>query len=74
MTAEDSRALVEDRLGGVRVPDELVLLVFERTQGHPFFTEEIINMFQDMGCIRSEGNSVVFDRQRAAGISFLDIV
>ncbi len=74
LTAEDSRALVEDRLGGVRVPDELVLLVFERTQGHPFFTEEIINMFQDMGCIRSEGNSVVFDRQRAAGTSLPDTV
>ena len=74
LTAEASRALVRNQLGGARVPDELVNLVFERTQGHPFFIEEMVCMFQDVGCIRSAGDAIIFDRQRAAGIGFPDTV
>lgn len=74
LTAEASQTLVQRCLGEAVVPQELSTFVFERARGHPFFTEEIVRMFQDIGCIRREDGQVIFDQQRAALIRFPDTV
>lgn len=74
LTREASRSLVHKYLDCASVPDELVHLVFERAQGHPFFTEEILRMFQDLGCIRLVNSALVFEQERAASIHFPDTV
>lgn len=54
--------LVEDQLGQGTASQPLIDLVFERTRGHPLFTEELVRMFQDTGRIRLED-----------GLAYLDI-
>ncbi len=78
LDAPASRRLVGNMLGVAAVPDDLARMVFERAHGHPFFTEEIIRMFQDVGCVWVEGDDkapqIVFDRRAAAVIGFPDTV
>lgn len=74
LTPGASRALVGTCLGGAAVPDELAEIVFERTHGHPFFTTELVRMFQGIGCIQYDGGSFIFNRQRADLLRFPDTV
>ncbi len=46
---EDAAALVCDRLGVDALPDELLSLIYERTDGHPLFSEELAYSLRDSG-------------------------
>ncbi|NBR30285.1 MAG: hypothetical protein EBT83_18040, partial [Betaproteobacteria bacterium] len=48
-TREDTATLVCDRLRVSTVPDELITLIFERTDGHPLFSEELAYALRDSG-------------------------
>ncbi|MBN1955469.1 MAG: AAA family ATPase [Anaerolineae bacterium] len=74
LSPQASRALVATCLGRAVVPDDLAEMVFDRARGHPFFTEEMVHMFQDIGCVRVEDGHVTFDGARAAQIRFPDTV
>jgi tetratricopeptide (TPR) repeat protein len=47
----DTEALVSARLGVAGVPPEIVTLIFERTDGHPLFSEELAYSLRDSGYI-----------------------
>jgi len=65
LSAHANRALLREQLGGVSVAAELANLVFGRTQGHPFFTEEMLGMLRDVGCISIREGAAVLDTRRA---------
>ena len=46
---EDTAALVCDRLGVDALPDEVLTLIYERTDGHPLFSEELAYSLRDSG-------------------------
>jgi len=74
LTPDAVQSIVQDRLGGARVPTDLTSLIFDRTQGHPFFTEELVHMFQDVGGIRVRKGDIVLDRQRIHHIRIPDTI
>jgi len=48
---EETVRLVCQRLGVVSLPEVVVDLVYERAQGHPFFTEELVEVLRDSGVL-----------------------
>ena len=74
LTPEATQAIVQDRLGGVRVPTDLATLIFDRTQGHPFFTEELVHMFRDVGGIALRGKNAVLNRRRIHHLRIPDTI
>ncbi len=74
LTPEATRVIVQDRLGGARVPVDLTSMIFDRTQGHPFFTEELVRMIQDVGGVSVRGGSAVLDQRRIQYIRIPDTV
>ena len=57
----EAMALACARLGVESLPQELGRII-QKTQGHPFFTEEIINELRESGAIRLEAQQVVVTR------------
>jgi len=57
LSPEEVRRLASDWLGANTLPDRLADLLVSRTQGHPFFVEELCRTLQEQGLIR------VFDRR-----------
>lgn len=55
MTQAEMRALVCQRLGVVRMPDEVADLIFAKAEGNPFFSEEIAYALRDANLIKLEG-------------------
>ena len=51
----DSRQLLEEILGTSRVRGDLKKLILERTEGNPFYMEEIILNLQEQGCLERKG-------------------
>ncbi len=56
LPAEDSRSLVAALLGGSAVPAPLQQLTWGRTQGNPFFLEEIVRTLVDRGAIYADSD------------------
>ena len=52
LSAQDTLALVCDRLGVRRLPEPVAALIEERAQGNPFFSEELAYALRDAGLIR----------------------
>ena len=50
----DVHALLSRRLGGVALDDDLVALVMQRTDGRPYFAEELAVAMRDAGAIAVE--------------------
>ncbi len=59
-------ALARNRLGVPHLPVSLRDLLIQKTQGHPFFVEEIINALRDTGTVRVEGEQIVLNGSLAA--------
>jgi class 3 adenylate cyclase/tetratricopeptide (TPR) repeat protein len=55
LSAEDTRALVHQRLGTSTVDPEVLALVVERVIGHPFFCEALLEMMIQSGAIQVTG-------------------
>jgi tetratricopeptide (TPR) repeat protein/transcriptional regulator with XRE-family HTH domain len=55
LSREGTAALIRDRTGLQPVPNDLHDLVYKRTEGNPFFTEEILGALADQGAIRPDG-------------------
>ncbi len=56
---DQSKAVVGSALGVDIVPDDLAAAIFARTQGNPFFTEEICTTLLEQGHVRSEQRRAV---------------
>src|SRR5206468_3304279 len=50
----ETRALVGDRLGVDRVDDPLVELIFGKSDGLPFFTEELTSALRERSLLRTD--------------------
>jgi len=48
---DDIRALVCQRLNVTAVPDALAALIYDRTEGHPLFSEELAYTLRDTGAL-----------------------
>ncbi len=46
---EDTASLVCDRLGVAALPEDALTLIYERTDGHPLFSEELAYSLRDSG-------------------------
>ena len=53
---EGTAALLRDRLGGQAVPERLCCIVHERTDGNPFFAEELLAALSTQGVVRADGS------------------
>jgi len=51
LVSEDVHALLSRRLGGVALDDDLVSMVMQRTDGRPYFAEELAVAMRDAGAI-----------------------
>lgn len=51
LSAEDTLTLVQQRLGVESLPLELSRLIYQKAQGNPFFSEELIYALRDRGLI-----------------------
>jgi class 3 adenylate cyclase/tetratricopeptide (TPR) repeat protein len=56
LSAEDTTALVQQRLGTNTVDPDVLALVVERVVGHPFFCEALLDMLIQTGAIQVTGN------------------
>jgi hypothetical protein len=52
LAPRDTLSLACDRLGVRRLPEPVAVLIEERAQGNPFFSEELAYAFRDAGLIR----------------------
>jgi len=57
LTADQTVALVCDRLDVPSIPSDLAERIHDRTEGHPLFTEELIRSLRDSGVIEIVGAS-----------------
>src|SRR5262249_8484422 len=63
---EGAPALVGVHLGAADLPGELAALVHERTEGNPFFTEEVLKALVEQGAIAQAGSG--WDRRKVREI------
>ncbi|MFQ5399559.1 MAG: AAA family ATPase [Anaerolineae bacterium] len=54
LTEADTEALVRHRLGVEKVPPPLLDLIYQKAEGHPFFSEELAYALRDTGLIQIE--------------------
>jgi tetratricopeptide (TPR) repeat protein len=54
---DDVEAIVCQRLGVLSAPPEIGRLIREKTEGHPFFAEELAYALRDTGIIQIEGQT-----------------
>lgn len=66
LSREDTIELLKSRMDADHLPDPLVSLVVEKSDGNPLFVEEIVNYLRDRGALGREGAGVAFDPARAA--------
>lgn len=57
MPAEDALALVQQKLGVDELPQSVKLLISEKAEGHPFFSEELAYSLRDAGILLIESGS-----------------
>lgn len=51
LSRDDSLALIADRLGVERLPDEVGTFIMSKSEGHPFFSEELAYAMRDSGVL-----------------------
>ncbi len=51
LTRDDEILMIQSMLGGIETPEELLTILRGRTEGNPFFVEELIQHFMDTGII-----------------------
>lgn len=61
---EDTAALVCDRLRVSEMPEEVVDLIFEKSDGHPLYSEELAYALRDAGHLRIEAGRCELPRGR----------
>jgi predicted ATPase len=66
LTADQSQQLIEELLGTPRVARDLVQFVMTRTEGNPFFVEELTRSLLDSGDLVRENGTYVLRRSAAA--------
>ncbi len=54
LPADAARELARSRLGATTIDDTLARFIFDKAEGHPFFTEELVHVLQDRGAVRIE--------------------
>jgi len=57
LVKSDSESLIDNLLHKAPLPMEIVELILRKTEGNPFFIEEVIRSFIDEGIITIEGNA-----------------
>ena len=55
LAAEETRALIAERVGVADLPDALVAFVEARVAGHPFFCEELLRAMLEAAVVRVDG-------------------
>ncbi len=68
LSAEDTTALVHQRLGTESVDQELLALVVERVSGHPFFCEAMLEMMIQTGAIQVTSTGVRLETHDELGV------
>lgn len=61
MSAPDVRQLVANRLNISEMPEKLAEFIFSRSEGHPFYSEELAIALKESGVVRVEEDIVYFD-------------
>ncbi|WP_187434079.1 BREX system ATP-binding domain-containing protein [Paenibacillus methanolicus] len=51
LSRDESLALIADRLGVERLPDEVGAFILSKSEGHPFFSEELAYAMRDSGVL-----------------------
>ena len=67
LSIEESARMADALLGNQNVPEELRVLISQKTEGNPFFVEEVVKSIQESGTLEDEGDKVV-----SASIVFRD--
>jgi class 3 adenylate cyclase/tetratricopeptide (TPR) repeat protein len=57
LVAKESSALAGGLLGGGELPADLTAIIAVRTEGNPFFIEEVVHSLIETGAVRREGSS-----------------
>jgi tetratricopeptide (TPR) repeat protein len=60
LSASGTEALLRGRLGSQDLPDTLIQLVMEKSQGNPLFAEEVASYLRDNGAITGDGDGLAF--------------
>eukprot|EP00741_Cyanophora_paradoxa_P025757 tig00000391_g24855.t1 len=73
LSRSDTVLLVVDRLMALGLPpyppDTLINVLYDRTQGRPLFTEEMVRMMAEKGLVRQEGGTCGFDAAIAGPVA-----
>jgi class 3 adenylate cyclase/tetratricopeptide (TPR) repeat protein len=56
LSNRESLTIVSHLLGTENIEEDLVKLILEKTEGVPFFIEELVKSFKDLGIIVNDGN------------------
>jgi adenylate cyclase len=54
LSSHQFREIIESMLPGLNVPKRLLSQILERSQGNPFFLEEIVSLFIDRGIFKAD--------------------
>jgi len=57
LVAKESSALAGGLLGGGELPADLTAIIAARTEGNPFFIEEVVRSLLETGSVRRDGSS-----------------
>ncbi len=66
LTTDDTRRLVQARLGVDALPDPLARQIAERAEGNPLFAEEIVSHLTERGVLRAVAGNLDFDASAIA--------
>ena len=61
LSDENTVELLQKRIGNLTIPGDLARLTVAKTQGNPFFTEEVTNYLIDRGQIRRSETDILFE-------------
>ncbi|MCL5996177.1 MAG: tetratricopeptide repeat protein, partial [Chloroflexi bacterium] len=67
LSLAESQALLSDLLPEASLTSGLQALILERSEGNPFYIEEIIRMLIELGYLRLEDEAWVYDEKVAVG-------
>ena len=62
LSIEESARMADALLGNQNVPEELRVLISQKTEGNPFFVEEVVKSIQESGTLEHEGDKAVSAR------------
>jgi predicted ATPase len=76
LNQQETKELISHRLGipWEGIPDQMLSIVFEKSQGNPLFVEELVHNLMDMGIITVEDNVAVFHYNAMNTIEFPDSI